>query len=47
MPNHNLSAFFLPKYPLRTGSTYLAGFEATLKIKDKDKSVRLVWSFKT
>ena len=49
LPNNNLSAFFLPKYPLRKGSTYLAVFEATLKSKGKgkDKSVRLVWSFKT
>ena len=49
LPNNNLSAFFLPKYPLRKGSTYLAVFEARLKdeVKDKDKSVRLVWSFKT
>jgi len=49
LANNNLSAFFLPKYPLRKGSTYLAVFEATLEHKDKakNKSVRLVWSFKT
>ena len=43
LPNNNFSAFFLPKYPLRRGSTYLAVFEARLK----DKRVRLVWSFQT
>lgn len=45
LPNNNLSAFFLPRYPLRRGSTYLAVFEA--RLKGRNEPVRLAWCFRT